>query len=790
MGKSKFPFKCNFSLEKLIQYWESVANESQDSFEHDFAAALVSKVKDIPELNGFIKDYSVLQKHESVVDALLTAVFPSAYLNTNLQAIISPAEFKAAYCTDRFKKLFCNDDGNFQTDMNFSNEDLNNGRIRAMYSGVLNFFYGVEMQISFPLIRRIVDDETGLIRFFKINLDKRFLDVKLIGKLPQLTKDQLSALAENIMDLELWDETLHPENFEINGFVVVNAFDVTEQESISAIKEDLLRKEVLATQEGFMEIEKKIRSMFRNPRLQLGLITIPDDKNRLLNAGHKVGNSFLVNESCLSCCKDYRGSIYEAALESDKPQIIYDLDNLKKCSRVDEAISKQGIKSLLVAGIIAGGKHIGMLELASPVPGDLNSMNAIKINEVLPLFSIALQRNIEDIENKVQAIIQEKCTSIHPSVEWRFREAAYNLLEKEKVEEYAEMEEIVFGNVYPIYALSDIRNSSEIRNSAIQSDLKHNLLLAHNIVKNALKRRNLPVLELLNYRIEEKILSIDTGLHSGDDAGIISFLKREIEPLFPMINGFGKNVADSITNYRNSLDPNTGIYYSRRKDYDESVALLNEEISAVVDREETHAQAMLPHYFEKYKTDGIEFTIYIGNSLIENGGFDELYLKNIRLWQLILMCKLARIAEKLKEKMKIKLELAHLILAQNTPLSVKFHYDQKRFDVDGTYNVHYEILKKRIDKAMLKGKEERLTQPGKLAIVYSQPSEAAEYRQYIGFLQSKGFLEEKIEDFELKDLQGVYGLRSLRAAINLNENKSPEDVAIPFTIKQMEKAAG
>jgi hypothetical protein len=351
------------------------------------------------------------------------------------------------------------------------------------------------------------------------------------------------------------------------------------------------------------------------------------------------------------------------------------------------------------------------------------------------------------------------------------------------------MEEIIFKDVYPIYALSDIRNSSVIRNSAITSDLKHSLLLARNIVNEAYKQKEMPVLELLNYRIEEKIFSLDAGLHSGDETSIISFLKREVESLFPKIEHFGGDVTDAISKYKNSLDPELGFYYNKRKEYEESVYILNEAIAAYVDEEEEKAQAIFPHYFEKYKTDGVEFTVYIGDSISEKGGFDDLFLKNIRLWQLIMMCSIARKSEEIKSDLSVKLELAHLILAQNNPLSIRFHYDQKKFDVDGTYNVHYEILKKRIDKAELKGKEERLTQPGKLAIVYSQPSEANEYRQYIEYLQSKGYLEDGIEDLEIKDLQGVYGLRALRVGVNLSPKELIREINIQSVIKELEKTA-
>jgi hypothetical protein len=88
--------------------------------------------------------------------------------------------------------------------------------------------------------------------------------------------------------------------------------------------------------------------------------------------------------------------------------------------------------------------------------------------------------------------------------------------------------------------------------------------------------------------------------------------------------------------------------------------------------------------------------------------------------------------------------------------------------VDGAYNIRYEIVKKRIDKVHLKDSEERLTQPGKIAVVYSQQKELQEYTEYIEFLQNEKLLTENIEHLELEDTQGISGLKALRVEVNLN----------------------
>jgi hypothetical protein len=152
---------------------------------------------------------------------------------------------------------------------------------------------------------------------------------------------------------------------------------------------------------------------------------------------------------------------------------------------------------------------------------------------------------------------------------------------------------------------------------------------------------------------------------------------------------------------------------------------------------------------------------------MEDGGFSDLYLKDLRLWQIRLAAGMAWHTHQLKTTLPVPLETAHLILIQNTPTSIRFRYDEKRFDVDGAYDVRYEIIKSRLDKAVIKETGERLTQPGKVAVVYSQPEERDEIGRYIDYLCRQAILTGETEELEIDDLQGVHGLRALRTTVNL-----------------------
>jgi hypothetical protein len=423
----------------------------------------------------------------------------------------------------------------------------------------------------------------------------------------------------------------------------------------------------------------------------------------------------------------------------------------------------------VVAPLTYQGTIIGALELRSSQSGALHAMNAMKLHEVLPLFAMAVQRSMDELDTRIQAVIKEQCTAIHPVVEWRFRQAAMRWTAQRQRGALVEMEPIIFENVYPLYGVSDIRGSSLHRNTAIQADLIAHLRLAQEILQLGHDYRRLPLLADLAFHVGKHMTRLGGSLGAGDEAAVLDFLRRDIEPVFTYLHTCGAEVREKIQVYRAALHPRLGTLYQQRKDFDESVMQLNETLAAYLDSEEDKAQAMCPHYFEQHKSDGIEYGIYIDAALLEDGVCDMVHVHNLRLWQLLVTCGLARQAQQVKDHLKVPLEVAHLILVQHMPLAIRFRFDEKRFDIDGAYNMRYEIVKKRIDKALIKGTNERLTQPGTIAIVYSQPQEALEYWGYIEYLQAAGYLTAEVAQVELEDLPGAQGLQALRVTVERHD---------------------
>ncbi len=767
-GLDEFPFRVEFSLEPLIRYWETDL-AVDDCLLGSAAHIVLDRVGQVPELRGQAATLDIVRANQDLIDALMIAVFSPTFQQEGYAAALLPFRLQTFFATDAFERTLTGPGGFLKGRIDADASLLAKVRLIHAYALILQRVYGVEGGIDFPWISIVEDPETGLERHFKLLLETRFLDVQVVGEAPVLTEETRRRLRALSLDPAALMAILPPEKFVIRGFSVIRAIEVTEQEVLSSIERDLIEKESIVSTDRFRTLQQKLRALLRRPEIELGVAAIEGDRVLLLNFGSRFQHSCIFADSTHARVADFAGSLYERAALERQPVFVEDLQAYPNRTRMEEGMLAAGYRSAVVAPLVYQGAIIGSLKLVSPTPSSLNVQFMPHLLQILPLFAMAVRRSMDELSNRIQAVIKEKCTAIHPVVEWRFRKAVLNSLERPGHSSdtgAGEMEPIVFREVHPLYALADIRGSSTHRAWAIQVDLLNQLGLARGILEAAYRVRPMAILDQLRHKVETQASAIEVSLRTGDEAGLIAFLRAEIESLFSHLETYGPEVRERIEAYRSAIDPQLGSVGTKRRGFEQSVGMLNEAISGYLDAEERAAQDTCPHYFERQRTDGVDYSIYAGASLLEDGGFTPLHLKNLRLWQIMIGCGMAIAAERIKPRLPEPLEITSLILVQHAPLAISFRFDEKRFDVDGAYNARYEILKKRIDKAVVKGSTERVTQPGKIAIVYSQGSEAAEYRDYITYLQAQGYLLDEIETLDLEDLQGVSGLRALRVTVN------------------------
>jgi hypothetical protein len=772
-----FPFRTEFSLAPLIEFWTRAGADASPACA-TIARLVADEVARAPELTGSLADPAALERHEDLVDLLMSAEFPPALWEQAHGAAMPPFQLRAFYATPRMRRELMRDDGGLKGRVNVEGTMVSAMRRGHAYALVLRRHYGIEIDLDHPLILTVPDPATGLDRHFRMLFDGQFVDVVAQGPLPPLPAEVRDRLAAHLLDPSYLEQVLPPDRFLLRGVTFLKAIEVTDQEVLSALKRDLIDRESIVSQTRFSGLQGRLRTLFRRPDLRLSLAALDGDRVLILNSGARIEHACIFADSVHHRMEEFAGTIYDRAATSGRTVIVDDLATLEGRTAIEDHMVASGIRSVIVAPLHYQGRVIGTLDLDSSRPGDLDASLLPKLHEVLPLFAMAVQRSMEELNTRIQTQIKERFTAIHPVVEWRFRKAVLDGLERAGDPAAAELEPIVFEGVYPLYALSDIRGSSTHRALAIQTDLLTQLRLAGAVVATAYQARHLPALDHLRYRIEQHAEQIREHLAAGDEVGIVTFLRVEVEPLLDRLATFGETVAAQVAAYRAALDPRAGTVYRERKVFEESVTRLTEAISAYLELEEQAAQSIFPHYFEKQKTDGVDHQVYLGGSLVEDGGFDPIYLKSLRLWQLMVVCGIAARADRLSAELPLPLRATHLVLVQHAPLSIRFRFDEKRFDVDGAYDIRYEIVKKRIDKALIKGTSERVTQPGRIAIVYGQPAEAQEYRGYLEYLRHLGYIAGEVEELELDDLQGVHGLRALRATVALRDSLDGRPLAV------------
>jgi hypothetical protein len=229
----------------------------------------------------------------------------------------------------------------------------------------------------------------------------------------------------------------------------------------------------------------------------------------------------------------------------------------------------------------------------------------------------------------------------------------------------------------------------------------------------------------------------------------------------------GVHNKNLIKKYFKDIDGKTGKANANRRILENTMQYLNFIISDYLENMHIGLQKQYPVYFEKTRTDGIEYDMYLGQSISPKHPYKKSFLNELRLLQLKNMAAIAKLVHSSIQYLPVPLQTTQLIYVNASAIDITFRMDERRFDVEGGYNIRYHVIKKRIDKVHVLNTGERLTQPGKLAIVYTQPQHEKEYINYIIELQRQNILERNIELLELEELQGVTGLKAIRVDIVL-----------------------
>jgi hypothetical protein len=353
-------------------------------------------------------------------------------------------------------------------------------------------------------------------------------------------------------------------------------------------------------------------------------------------------------------------------------------------------------------------------------------------------------------------------------VEWRF------LQEAERRSWGLPSEPIVFANVYPLYGISDIRGSSEERNRAIQADLLEQFQLGLLIVEAVCQFHESALGEQLRLDLLDYIAKLKERVTVDAEVTALKILSDRLEVYLDYFAQCGPDALAAVETYRQSCNNDHKSVYVARARYDKTISKINFLLKETWERWQVRMQQIIPHYCDLEATDGINHMIYVGESI--DSKFSVYHLRSLRYEQLRAICDCARTAFNFQSLYDTQMEVTHLVLVQDQTVDIIHDENtEKLFEVRGTRDIRYEIVKKRIDKAVDEQARTRITQPGMLTLVYSTEEEWAEYQQYLRYLARDGWVDTEIQCGTVEPLQGITGLRFARVRI-LPASGSPSDL--------------
>ncbi len=760
------PLNIQLSFHKIIERYEEIA-ASGDGLYSAKAKQILHEVAGHPELKDGISSISQLEENTTIISHLLADLFPAALTQNEIKAVSLPYQGIMFNYTERFRSILEEAGPDFEINIRgFDDDQL----FIATCCLILNRFYGTTLDFSQPLFYDI-PTANGVIKHYRIMYNADFIEVITTEKAPVLSGADINLLLDNYDNIGLWKETFPASSYILKGFAIMTLFDVTTENAVSILKDSLLGSAVAPAIQQSLELI--FRSIFKIPDLLVGFALFDKNEDKFSNAifGSQIHSFLLMNKEEDDSISLLCSGSYESLMKDHAYFAVSDIKAFitsSKDTTMAKHFSVQNVESFILAPVVKDGVLLGILELVSPRARELNSINAHKLDIVMPYLVDTIDRKINELQNKIQAIIQNNYTTLHPSVNWKFIREARNYIKSYYTGEPYTLKQIVFKNVYPLYGQVDIGNSSITRNQSVRNDLLNQLNQLVKIIEQLHAYKYTEVVEQNLVELKAFVDDLSAGIKADTEQYIQEYLETRIYPLLK--DSYNENTTASIENYFNQVDALTGEFHLNRRYYEQTLTSINGILTAVLDKRQEEIQKYYPHYYERFKTDGVEHNLYIGATIAPTLAYSDQHWRRLRLWQLLVTAEMEIEQYHLRSTLPYPLGVTSLILVFSTPIAIRFRMDEKHFDIDGAYNVRYEVIKKRIDKAHIKNTEKRITQEGKLTIIYSKSEEETEYSYYLHIMRSAGILADDTEYFDIEDLQGVSGLKGLRVSILHEQN--------------------
>ncbi|MES2419306.1 MAG: GAF domain-containing protein [Bacteroidota bacterium] len=754
------------SFRPLIAYLKGRLKVEQ-TLKTEFYRFLLEKIEREEALKNDIQVES-LAHYKDTLELIFTILTPLMANEKDLYwALSTPIPDKIFFSTNPFYDFLLLHTEQKKLNDVTEKEHKEKQQLHFIYKIILERFYNYTSIYKNEILYSYTHPDTHLTKYYNINADTQFIDIQYKGKLPELNLELIANHIQEGNEVTLLQDLLPLNKFKFDGFSIISLTDVTLQHSINGIRDALVNHTY--ENEAYEHVIQALKTLAGNGNIEFGLLPLLMINNKFVFDNEQNSQSVLLDSA-----KKYNleeetfFALVDEYKNNPRPVLFNNLSD-EKVAKFPflEVLRKNGIRSYSFLPITYNNQLAGVMEIYAREEFEVDENLLSRLHSAMPLLGQLLQYRIEEFNAKMDEVLKDKFTALQPSVQWKFNEVIWDFLKKNKgKKKNQDIETVTFKNLYPLFGAIDIRNSTVERNYALKEDLKVQLVKLSETLHLLRTVVRLDLIDKILFNCKDWIVRIGEFISSSEEALLNEFLEQEVYPMLKHIEKGHPEAAEIIEAYFQYSDPKDGEAFEHRRTLETSMQFINNAVSEYLEEAQQSLQSTYPCYFAKFRTDGVEYDIYLGQEIAPDKPFDLLYLKNVRLWQLTAMVEVARLTNGLVSTMPRALLTTQLIFIHSNTIDISFRNDERRFDVEGAYNIRYEVVKKRIDKVLIKGTDERLTQPGKIALVYFNNYEANEYREYISYLQEQGFLANDLESLDLEELQGVSGLKALRVGVN------------------------
>lgn len=401
--------------------------------------------------------------------------------------------------------------------------------LRIVYPFILERIYNFSPFQKNQIIHSFLDEETGLLRHYKINIDTRFIEVTPVGKLPDLHTITAPSQFDDEHGFEKLAKLLPVSLFKFRGVSVVTITDVTSYYAVETIKNVIVNHNRQSEQECYNDVSLSLKTLVQSNAIEFNLTPLFQVNNKLvLPESHEL-KSVLVSEDidCSPALNAYH-SFAEEYLRNPRA-LIYKTISPKEAKLYPylNTCARTGIQSFVVLPLFYNAKLVGMLEIYTRQAGLLDEKVLAMLEPAFPVLAQLLQISIEDFNAAIDGVIKEKFTSLQPAVQWKFNEAAWHYLQQMEKTGKGKIGNIGFEDVYPLYGAIDIRNSTLERNKAQLSDLQRQFSILLETLQSVKKHYSLAITDEMIYKCRKWKNTLDESLTPHGEIKLTDFLEKE-----------------------------------------------------------------------------------------------------------------------------------------------------------------------------------------------------------------------------------------------------------------------